>query len=387
LPSAGGNKKRLDLIVVTHEHKDHIAGFGPALFKNFEVGAVWMNCAMDPNHPQAKRSLALKQFAVSAMRGMSAPNLELSPALREIASVFDFSNSEAVSTLRNKLLTGGKKPKYVFAGQTNDDLKLPLNGVKIHVLGPERDIDHFYLGKKATESMQAFGFGASAGGPVTLPAASFAAAGPAPKNISPADFRQLRARMQSAAFAFAELASRVTNNSSVVLLIEWKNKRLLFVGDAEWDGGFKAGKSNGSWNVMWNKRKAKLGKPLDFLKIGHHGSENATPWNDREDGKKTEPAQILDAILPLPKRAAARTVVSTERSKYKTIPRSALMVEIGRRVGGTKVYERALGAKKIVLKNLPKFGEFEKDWIGKPQPLRTDFERLLEKSGFVDVTF
>jgi beta-lactamase superfamily II metal-dependent hydrolase len=41
--------------------------------------------------------------------------------------------------------------------------------------------------------------------------------------------------MLSTAFAFAELSSTVTNNTSVVLLIEWKGNRLLFVGDAEWN--------------------------------------------------------------------------------------------------------------------------------------------------------
>ena len=39
--------------------------------------------------------------------------------------------------------------------------------------------------------------------------------------------------MMSSAFAFAELASEVTNNTSVVLLVEWKGKRLMFMGDAE----------------------------------------------------------------------------------------------------------------------------------------------------------
>ena len=41
---------------------------------------------------------------------------------------------------------------------------------------------------------------------------------------------------------------------------------------------FKEGKHNGSWNVMWEKhRDGHLKEPVDFLKIGHHGSINATP--------------------------------------------------------------------------------------------------------------
>ena len=35
---------------------------------------------------------------------------------------------------------------------------------------------------------------------------------------------------------------------------------------------------------MWHERKS-AERPIDFLKIGHHGSVNATPWNDREDGR------------------------------------------------------------------------------------------------------
>jgi len=61
-----------------------------------------------------------------------------------------------------------------------------------------------------------------------------------------------------------------------VLLLEWKGKRLLFVGDSEWDGAYKEGKGNCSWNVMWNLPKEKLNGPLALLKIGHHGSVNAT---------------------------------------------------------------------------------------------------------------
>ena len=148
--------------------------------------------------------------------------------------------------------------------------------------------------------------------------------------------------MMSSAFAFAELSSKVTNNTSVVLLIEWKGKRLLFVGDAEWDTKFKEGKANGAWNVMWHERKAELNAPIDFLKIGHHGSVNATPWNDQEDGQVTEPSTILDAILPLPAsghRPTAKAVVSTKRKNYETIPRSALLVELGKRVQNVRNYQ------------------------------------------------
>lgn len=381
LPAAGGGRKRLDLLVVTHEHKDHIAGFDPALFANIKIERIWMNAAMDPNHPQAGRTLELHRLATAAMRNIAALGLSLSPELAELVALYGVDNDAAMEALRDTLpASNGITPAYVHAGMTPSQLGLPLHGATIRVIGPEEDIDRYYLGAEADPDLQ----GLMAAG------AAFKKKPPAPlavypQNISRADFHRLQSRMLSTAFGFTELASKVTNNTSIVLLIEWQGKRLLFVGDAEWDDKFKEGKANAAWNVMWKKRKARLDAPIDFLKIGHHGSENATPWNDQEDGSVTEPGTILDAILPLPAATAApsaKAVVSTRRKNYETIPRAALLAELGRRVSNVRNYQAELGAGAA---QLPKYTQFEKAWIDLPQPWRTDCERALSGAAFVDV--
>jgi hypothetical protein len=380
LPLANG-KRRLDLLVVTHEHKDHIAGFDPNVFQNIRIERIWMNTAMDPHHPQAELTLRLHALATTAMRNIAGLKLALSPELEELTALFAIDNDAAMVALRDTLPTRDNIiPTYVHAGMTPADLGLPLTGATIRVLGPERDIDHFYLGEEVDDSLNQLMAGGAAFRNAPLQPTTIY-----PTNISRADFRQLQSRMMSSAFAFAELSSKVTNNTSVVLLIEWKNKRLLFVGDAEWDTKFKDGKANGAWNVMWHERKTLLNKKIDFLKIGHHGSENATPWNDEQDGEVTEPSTILDAILPLPQGNAkpkAKAVVSTKRKNYETIPRSALLAEIGKRVQNTRNYKEALGTR---APTLPKYTEFEKTWISLKQPWRTDLEQMLTGKNFVDV--
>lgn len=381
LPVAPGGKRRLDLLVATHEHKDHILGFGLDAFEGLAIGQIWMNSAMDPQHPQAGKTHALRSMATTAMRRLASLNLALSPDVRELVALFALDNDDAMQALQTDLLGPNRKPRYVHAGMTGTDL--PLVGATIRVLGPEQDIDRFYLGKDADESLQGFAntSGEFSDAPALMP-------DPPPANISIADLRVLQSRMLSNALAFAELSSRVTNNTSVVLLIEWGNQRLLFVGDAEWDSKFKEGKSNGSWNVMWHERKPLLGQPIQFLKIGHHGSENATPWNDDGGAATTEPEQILNAILPLPAGGAtpkARAIVSTLRERFKTIPRSAMLAELGKRVAKTRDYKAAFAAADIKTSSLPEFSGYEKLWFGEPQPSRTDLEHVLSGAEFLDV--
>ena len=381
-------KKRLDLLVATHRHEDHIKGFDPVYFKNIEVKNIWVTAAMDPTHKQAKKSLALHQFATAEMQAFAKSGAALSPELTDLIGLYGIGNAGATEFVTKTLpKANGIKPTFVFAGQTSDDHGITIDKTKIHVLAPEKDIDGYYLGKAADESLRGL-----QGGSAFVRKHSDNSSTTVPSNISAGDFRNLQPRILSNSLAFALDDSNIQNNVSVVLLIEWKKKRLLFVGDAEWEEEFEEGKKNGSWNVMWNKRKKQLSKPLDFLKVGHHGSINATPWN-RDGDDDHEMNQMFNAILPLPKagkKPTAKCVVSTKRKQYDTIPDAQLLTEIAKRVSNTKNYLQAF---KKADKNFDPETEIfnyslmkryskepsprevgEKDWFNKLQPLRTDME-------------
>jgi hypothetical protein len=384
LPSIGG-KRHIDLLVISHEHKDHMSGFGMDIWDDFSFGAIWMNAAMDPKHPEAKKAKKLHGFAAEAMDRALKLNLALGPDLMELANAMAL-NRDAMKRLRETLpQASGIEPTYVHADLSQADLALPLKGASIHVLGPERDIDFYYLGDEGDPSLRhALSF-IDTGLP-SVEAAVPDAPVATPGNLDPADFRQLRQRMLSTALSFADLDGKVCNNTSTIILIEWKGRRLLFGGDAEWDGAYKKGvKANCAWNVMWNLRKERLDGGLSFYKVGHHGSVNATPWGSTPTASKGEPLAILNAILPEASKDRATAIVSTRRGNYATIPNTELLTEIGKRVSNTKDYEAAFKKAKVKTSDVPKFADYERQSFDAPQPLRTDLERMLAAPGYVDV--
>lgn len=391
-------RKRLDLLVATHRHEDHIKGFNPDWFSNIEVRNIWLSAAMDPDHPQAAGVNNLHQFAVRQMRALLDSSQSLTPEVEMLASLYGVNNEVADRTLMETLPKKNKiKPKYVHSGLKHR-LKLPPD-TAIHILAPEKDIDHYYLGEDVDNNLRGLqGFSArlSSGAAAPQPATR-------PANISASDFGVLKSRMLSNALAFAAKDSSIQNNLSVVLLIEWRNRRLLFVGDAEWDREFKEGKDNGSWNVMWEKhRGGHLSAPIDFLKVGHHGSINATP-PPREHATGSQPPledgiySLLDTILPVPppgESPTAQALVSTEREFYEPIPDCRLLANLATRVSNTtnyatrfneagkdpaEVWATAKGRKNKFFERL------EQPFLNQPQPLRTDLEFALDAKDYLEV--
>ncbi|UIJ85265.1 metallohydrolase [Rhizobium leguminosarum] len=329
-----GKKRRIDLLIITHKHKDHMAGFGLPLWKDVAIKAIWMSAAMEPGNPQAKKAKKLHDLAGEAM--LQADTLRMRPEFDALFGAYAADNDDAVKYLTETIpAKNGIKAEYVHAGQSSDhDLKLPLKDCVFHILGPEQDVDHWYVGNSEESSISKL-VDLADRGVVKSTVPSVLDLSELPGNIAPIDFRNLQSRMLSSALAFSEGDGTVVNNTSIVLLIVWNGKRLLFVGDAEWIATFKDGQNNGSWNTMWNRQNPLLNQPIDFLKVGHHGSINATPWGGGIERKPSyEPSKILDAILP--KGSTAFAGVSTVRGNYKSIPEAALLSDIGQRVANSK---------------------------------------------------
>ena len=385
LPDAGGGKKRLDLLVVTHPHEDHHKGFEKEFFGDLKIERIWLSPAFDRANPKAQGFHALQEAAQRALRGLAETALGEMKA--QVDELLRLSKDEAIDMLRNTLPDdNGIQPVYVTADTPAKELKIFEDpAVQLKVLGPMGEIDAYYLGGEGliTTPGEITSQGLAAGYDSFFKAAEKAEITP-PRNISTQDFEMLRSRIHANALAAAEIAGHAVNNLSVVLLLEWHGRRLLFPGDAEWKksykGAVKDGTSNGSWNVMWKERHADLSQPLDFLKIGHHGSETATPWTPTKKGKPHPINHILDALLPLPpegKSPTAHAIASTERtSRWPSIPDPDLMIELGKRVANARTEYEEDPKRKHVPKNTP-------------QPLRTDLEAQVtgEEVKHVQVSF
>jgi beta-lactamase superfamily II metal-dependent hydrolase len=393
LPKDQG-KPCLDLLVVTHPHADHKKGFDPAGFKNVVIGRIWMTAFMNLTHPQVQKALAFEMAAYTAAKSLlERPGLQLTPDTQALLyRSLSLNNTDVLAALRTGLPTVYPR-LYVardIAGQLSkaerDQHKLSREddistfrgfqepGTCLRILAPEWNIDGTYLGQFINKS------GAfldplllSTEAYETSPKKPKASAAPIPEGEAPAtrvlqpentsarDFRLLRSRLLYSALAFSQEDDDLKNNVSVVLLLEWRGKRFLFAGDAEWDGtGVQPGQRNCAWDVMLNNQGVKdiLLHPLDLFKVAHHGSHNGTPFDQKGL------VQILPEIVSPDRTRVVVSTVTGVHGEKNPVPYSPLLVELGRLAANKRTYS-----------------DCEPELIGKDQPQRTDLESDSTEEG------
>ncbi len=144
--------RRLDVIVLTHEHWDHNSGFVSALdtFKQFEVGEVWLGWTENAADPQARELDKFKGAALKALQGASQ-RLERAQGLSSyLASVqqglhtvlgFNFgAKGERVRAARDAAIKLAPSDKIRFLEPKDAPFELPVvPRIRVYVLGPPRD--------------------------------------------------------------------------------------------------------------------------------------------------------------------------------------------------------------------------------------------------------
>lgn len=157
LRANGQAKARLDAVVLTHEHADHISGFSQAkdLFEQIEFGEVWAAWMDDEAHPKytAVRERFKKQ--VTGLRAAVAQmNSDEHQGLREEVEFLlnEFFEDDVLGAADKK--KKGRSPAWEFALSKSagrprfctPGMMFPLPGfedIRVYVLGPSEDFESF----------------------------------------------------------------------------------------------------------------------------------------------------------------------------------------------------------------------------------------------------
>lgn len=346
-------KGRLDLVVATHEHKDHLSGFNQAreVFNRIDIGGVWLGWTENLTQEDAKKIKEAKKTALDKLRAALDSPFGIKESLAGVSDLLEFSAvddktgtgriSEALDYLK---LRGKDAGALKFLEPGEGPLSLDgVAGVRVYALGPPHDplflktsavteqmkSDDivYHLGRTGFEGMDAISAAISATDPSSSTAAGeryhpfaiehrisrqsiwFPTIEPYISGTYDAPDQKWRQIEDDWLGAFGQLALDLdndTNNTSLVLAFELvkTGEVLLFVGDAQ----------VGNWK-SWEKVSFKVpgeDRPLPasdllrrtiFYKVGHHCSHNATT---KKGGLERMENKNLVAFIPLDKDTAAQ---------------------------------------------------------------------------------
>lgn len=353
IATTGGETKEgfVDVLAVTHEHYDHVAGFvlaselfapdGKRTAGKLAAGEVWFAWTEDPDNATAKRvreSRAARLAALSALaarvQGMgAAPAADVSDALRFFGVGTDGAGLGATAqAMRNAAsLAPPRGVAYRHPGESFTLAAAPA--LRFHVLGPPEDekalrktdssteVYHLDSGELDATVARLAGLGLDPGGDVDRPfepaythrlsglrdgaetgalaeflTGHYFGSTPATPE-SDQSWRRIDGDWLAGAEQLALALDSATNNTSLVLAIEIaaSGKVLLFPADAQ----------VGNW-LSWQSVTCGTGaaavtgpellRRTVFYKVGHHGSHNATL---KEHGLEEMTSPDLMAFIPV----------------------------------------------------------------------------------------
>lgn len=338
----------VDLLVVTHEHFDHVSGFNqardsfltadqPAEPGKLKVAQVWMGWTEDPNDSVARslgaartedirKLAAAESLAQKFAAGGNSSDARLASGLSGILGFFGGARRTTLDALEHARSLA-KAPRYC---RPTDPPQRIAEGVVSYILGPPLDTARFKQlldddetygmaerrwtralassiaaidGGGSDDSAQPFDPRHRVPAPFLMPGGIPGTAGDffdraywgPDDNGKDQDWRRIDGDWLAGSREFALKLDTATNNTSLVFALELEasGKILLFVADAQ----------VGSWlswlDLKWQfEGKERTGPELlaktAFLKVGHHGSHNATL---REKGLETM-GEHLVAFIP-----------------------------------------------------------------------------------------
>jgi beta-lactamase superfamily II metal-dependent hydrolase len=329
---------RLDLVIASHPHEDHIGGFarGETVFRTCSIGEVWLPWTEDPTDAEAYRLRQARARLTSALSARAAAGALPGAIAALLANAAARRNDEALRLLRSGFGTGATV-RFLGAGAAFDDAA-GVPGLAARLLGPPRaeaflksmnpPRSERYL--RAVEGGDAELVGACA--PFGSEWVDTGGLGP---RLSERERRRLVRAVASSPDQLAFALDRAINNTSLVCLFTYRGRSLLFPGDAQY----------GSWKSwLASPEAAALLETIDFYKVSHHGSENASPRTAVE-------AMVKPGLVAM---------ASTQSVPWPSIPQEALWSALSERTGGRIVRSDQLAVASTATRStIPVSAEFE----------------------------
>jgi beta-lactamase superfamily II metal-dependent hydrolase len=315
---------RIDIVVGTHRHQDHVSGFAEPAWADVVVGEVWMPWTENPSDPEARDVLNAQSSTAHRLKlGLTALDVDAEdPAL--VLAENALTNAPAMRTL-HRGFSGDPVRRFL----SSDSVLRPLDpdvlpGVRIHVLGPARSQDIIRdMTPPAGESYvwltgadAAYGEASPFAPDWELSVEEFAgtAAFSGLQALEKGDRERIARHGETDALSIAVRLEAAVNGTSLFLAFEIGEAVLLFPGDAQW----------GTWRMILDDETAmEVLKRTTFLKVGHHGSHNATPVAFVK--------ALAAARTELRSNRDAWAMVSTRPIKiWKQIPKTELLEALGK---------------------------------------------------------